>query len=318
LLRRNVDKANHDAVCYQCKVGGKRVRPALAVLSCQLFGGSQRDALYPAAALEILHNSTLIVDDIIDHSDFRRDLPTTWKHYGQSIAECVSMTYLASVFQGANMGKNGKRLSDLYSKTIKVVVNGEIKDILFERCGREEERFVVEKRYKKITKEHYFEMVGQKTAALLRASCEAGAICANTGERNIKIIGNYGFHLGIAFQIQDDILDIFGDEKKFGKKIGKDIIEKKMGNFVLLSALEELSKKEKTEIQNRLCGTKKVVDRDIKKVIALIGKTNAREIAEKVARNHIKIALKDFGKLPNNVYRDALTELALYVVERDK
>lgn len=290
----------------------------LAVLSCQLLGGSLEDVLYPAAALEILHNYTLIIDDIIDHSDFRRDKETVWKKFGKSMAECFAMFYSASIFEGVGKAKNGSRLVELYGKTIKIIINGEIKDILFERCGREDEKFVEENRYKDITKENYFEMVGQKTAALLRSCCEAGAICANASEDNIKKISSYGFNLGVAFQIQDDILDIFGNEKKFGKKIGKDIIEKKMGNFIILSALLELSKSDQKIIDDLLCSDGEITEKDVRKIISLIGKTNAKKEAEKAAREHIEIALRDLEKLPPNEYRDTLSDLAHYIVERDK
>src|SRR5450759_2702457 len=194
LLTQGVEESTSDLVFYQCKLGGKRIRPALVVLSGQVFGGELEGLLYPAASVEILHNSTLIIDDIIDHSDVRRDQPTTWKKYGKSIAECVAFDYLAAVFAGISNVNNGAKLVDLYSKTLKVIIDGEIKDILFERSGREDEDFVVNNRYKTISKDDYFKMISQKTAVLLQACCKAGAIFANASDSQVEQMGDFGYN----------------------------------------------------------------------------------------------------------------------------
>jgi geranylgeranyl diphosphate synthase type I len=199
-----------------------------------------------------------------------------------------------------------------------VIIDGEIKDILFERSGREDENYVVQNRYKVITKDDYFGMIGQKTAILLQTSCKAGAICANASDEQIEIIGNYGFNLGMAFQIRDDILDIFGDEKEFGKKIGKDIIEKKMGNFVILSAIDQLELEDRNTIGNLLEGSGEISGEDILSVTALIDKTDAKKTAETIASSYIQDALKALEKLPQNEHNETLSELARYIVNRNK
>ncbi|MDD3035930.1 MAG: polyprenyl synthetase family protein [Candidatus Saccharimonadaceae bacterium] len=112
-----------------------------------MFGGDVKDLVYPAAAIEILHNATLIVDDIINHSEIRRNQPTCWKKFGQSIAECSSMIHFASVFADLSYANNSSKLINFYSKILKIVVEGEIKDILFERSGRKDEDYVINKRY---------------------------------------------------------------------------------------------------------------------------------------------------------------------------
>jgi len=318
LLTHGVEEHNADAVFYQCRVGGKRIRPALVVLSGLLFGAKESDLLRPAASIEILHNSTLIVDDIIDHSEFRRDQPTCWHKFGKSIAECTSFIYIASIFEGINHSNNSPKLIDLYSQTIKTIIDGEVKDILFERSGREDEDFVVENRYKTISKEDYLVMISQKTAVLLQACCKAGAIVANTNDEQIEIIGDFGYNLGIAFQIRDDILDIFGDEKEFGKKIGKDIIEKKMGNYVILSALERLESDDRNIINQLLENSKEISDEDIATITFLINKTNAKQVALDTANSYVQKALSALEKLPKNEYNDTLSEVADYVVGRTK
>jgi geranylgeranyl diphosphate synthase type I len=318
LLTQDVEKMNADLAFYQCSVGGKKIRPALVILSGQVFGGDAKDLVYPAASAEILHNSTLIIDDIIDHSEFRRDEPTCWNKFGTSIAECNSFTYVASVFTGLIHVNNSSKLVDLYSTTLKIIVDGEIKDILFERSGREDEKYVVEHRYKNITKDDYFEMISKKTAILLQTCCQAGAICADASHEQVELIGNFGFDLGMAFQIRDDILDIFGDEKEFGKKIGKDIIEKKMGNFVILSAIDQLDENGKNILHSILESSNEVSDEDIATVTSLIKTTNAMKDAEDVANLYIQDALWLLAKLPQNKYSEQLGAIAKYIVDREK
>lgn len=318
LLTQGVEEHNADAVFYQCRVGGKRIRPALVVISGLLFGANESDLLAPAASIEILHNSTLIIDDIIDHSEFRRDQPTCWHKFGKSIAECTSFVYIASIYEGINHSNNSSKLIDLYSRTIKTIIDGEIKDILFERSGREEEDFVVENRYKTITKEDYLVMISQKTAVLLQACCKAGALVADASDEQIETIGDFGYNLGIAFQIRDDILDIFGDEKEFGKKIGKDIIEKKMGNYVILSALEELEGDDKNTVNQLLEGSKEISDEDVVMITSLISKTDAKQVALDTADSYIQKALSALSQLPQNEYNGKLSEIADYVVGRNK
>jgi geranylgeranyl diphosphate synthase type I len=318
LLIQDVEDKNIETVFYQCGVGGKRIRPALVVISGQVFGGNINDLVYPAASIEILHNATLIIDDIIDHSEFRRDEPTCWSKFGKSIAECTSFAYLASVFAGLSHANNSSKLIDLYSKTLKIIIDGEIKDILFERSGREDEDYVVKNRYETITQGDYFEMIGQKTAVLLRTCCMTGAICANASDEQTEVIGDFGFNLGMAFQIRDDILDIFGNEKEFGKKIGKDIIEKKMGNFVILSAIDQLGPQEKDTICNLLEGSKEISDEDVTTVTALIEKTDAKKTAEDTANMYIQNAYRALEKLPQNEYNKKLEEISQYIVDREK
>jgi geranylgeranyl diphosphate synthase, type I len=318
LLTKNVDSVNNEAIFYQIAVGGKRLRPALVVLSGQLFGGDYQGLLYPAASVEILHNSTLIIDDIIDHADFRRDKPSTWKQYGSSIAQCLTFDYVSSIFAGINHINNSQRLVDLYSNTLKTIIDGEIKDILFERNGREDEDFVVKNRYETITKKDYFEMISQKTAILLQASCQAGAIYASASDDQINSIGEFGYNIGIAFQIRDDILDIFGDEKEFGKKIGKDIVEKKMSNYVILNAIEQLSPDDKKTVVELFEGSNPITDDGVKSVTSLIEKTDARRIAEHDATIYVQNAILTMDRLPKNEFSERLIEIANYIIDRSK
>lgn len=316
LLTNHVDSQTIDMVLHQCQIGGKRIRPALLILSGSVFGADQKDLMSAAAAIEILHNSTLITDDIIDHSEFRRNKPTCWKQYGRSMAECMVLDYVPAVFEGLVGVNNCEKLITLYSKTLKTIVDGEIKDILFERSGRDDEPYIVSNRYAEISIDDYKRMISQKTAVLLQTCCEAGAIIAYANDNQINDISQYGFNIGMAFQVQDDILDIFADEKEFGKKVGKDIIEKKLGNFVILQAIEQMDQASTQRVLSILNSPEQVTDDEVTEAINLINKTDAKLSAQKVADGYIQLALSALNNLPQNQSTNYLKQLAKYIVSR--
>ena len=317
ILSVYVDKKTQKLVNYQIEVGGKKIRPILAVVSCLVCKGKINDVLYPAVGLEILHNYTLIIDDIIDNSDLRRGKPTTWFKFGRSIAMCVGMDYSAAVFQTANRTKNSIKISELLAKTLKTIVDGEILDILFEQSGRENEKYVVDNRYQEITQQDYLKMISKKTAALFEASCEIGGISAEAKKSQIRALKNYGFNLGMAFQISDDILDIFGRKKEFGKKIGKDIEERKLGNIVILYAFRELCLSKRKKFLSIL--RKKIIkDKDIKEAVGLIAKTKAKEKSSLLAKKYIQKAKQSLKCLPQNKWNNMLNNIADFVIKRNK
>ena len=315
ILDNYVDKKFHDLVNYQVLTGGKRLRPALAIISCKLFRGKLKDVLLPAAGLEILHNYTLIVDDIIDHSDLRRNKPTTWFKFGTSIAECISIDYSAAIYEAANRSQNPVLISEIFSRTLKTIVDGEILDILFEQGGREEEPYIVKNRYHNPTEKEYYKMITKKTAALFESCCEVGGICANATKKQLKAVKNYGFNLGMAFQMQDDVLDIFGEEAEFGKKIGKDIEERKMGNIVILSAIDELSKADKKKML-KIIKKNRIAKKDVKEALKLIKKTKSCQKVGYLIKSFAEKAKKNLKILPQNKWNKALQTLADFVVQR--
>ncbi len=313
-----VDKKTQKLLNYQIEIGGKRLRPGLAIASCLVCNGKIEDVLYPAAGLEILHNCTLIIDDIIDNSKLRRGKPTIWFKFGKSIAECIGIDYMAAIFQAANRSKNPVEASELFAKTLKILVKGEILDLLFEQQGRIDEPYIVKNRYQNITEKDYFEMVSKKTAILFQVCCETGAICAKAKKEEIDALKNYGLNLGIAFQIQDDILDVFGDKKKTGKeRIGHDIKGKKLSNIVILSTLKELPLSEKKKILT-IFKKREIEDKDVKEVIGIINETNAEEKSNLLREKYIQKTKKSLKILPKNKWNEVLNKIADFVVERNK
>ena len=317
-LKKDTDSKFYKLIDYQYSTGGKRLRPALAIISSNLLGGKLNNVLYPAAGLEILHNCTLIADDIVDHSQLRRGKPTTWHKFGKSIAEWVSLGYLASAFKSIKYSKETiVKLEEIFAKILKTIMSGEFYDILFEQKGREDEPYVKTNRYIEIKKRDYYKMAAEKTAFLFQSCCEVGGICSGASKQQLEHLKNYGFNLGMAFQIRDDILDIFGEEKKFGKKIGKDIEERKLGNIVVLLAMQELPKEKKEKIL-KVFKKRKIEDKDIKKVIEIIKTTNSRQQAEKLACNFLKKAKGNLKFLPQNKWNQLLEVFADFVVQREE
>lgn len=317
VLNLYVDKKTQALVNYQIETGGKRLRPALAMASCLACGGKINDVLYSAVGLEILHNYTLIIDDIIDNSVTRRGQLTTWVKFGKSIAEFIAMNYSATIFQTANRSKESNKISELFAKVTKIVTDGQILDILFEQSGREDEKYVAMNRYKKITDQNYFEMISKKTAVLIEASCEVGGISARVEKSQMEALKNYGFNLGIAFQVQDDILDIFGSIKKLGKEIGHDIKGKKLSNIIILYALKELPLTEKKKVLN-IFKKMEITEKNVRKIIQIVNKTKAKEKACLLEEKYIQKAKQSLKQLPQNKWSNILNDIADFVIEREK
>lgn len=318
VLELSVDPKRKELIGYQMGTGGKRLRPALAIASCLACRGKIKDVLYAAAGLEILHNCTLIYDDMIDNSVIRRGRSTLWAKHGKSMAECIGLSYSASIFQAANRSPYSQEIGELFAKTMKVILEGEILDILFEQSGRQNESYVLRHRYKKIGKGDYLRMITQKTASLIEACCEAGAVCAGASKKELQALKKYGFNLGTAFQIRDDILDIFGKERSFGKKIGKDIEERKLGNIVILYALQELALTKEDRKLSAILNKNKVGRKDIKRALNLINKTRAREKSLLLEKRYIGKAKEGLQELAPGKWNNLLLRVADFIIERNK
>lgn len=315
-LLRDADPEFHEALLYSVRAGGKRVRPALTLASAMAAGGSIEDALPAAAAVELAHNYSLILDDIIDHSELRRGQPTLWKKYGLSTAILVAVHYRESIAQALNETRDPKLFNEIMAKTLKLLTEGERLDVLFEQAGRLDEPYVVEKRRRAVSLADYLDMVYKKTGALLETSCVFGALSAGAEQGVVRALGEYGRNLGYAFQIGDDIIDIFGREEVTGKKVGKDVEEHKLGNVVILLAMEELDEEGRRELAGILA--RDVVDAgSLKRALELVSSTRARERAEELRRKYSEEAVRALGPLPRNEGRSMLEALAEFIATRE-
>ena len=267
--------------------------------------------------IKILHNYSLIIDDIIDYSTTRRNRPTVWAKVGRSTAECVSIDYSAAVFQTASRSKKPVEISEVFSRTMKNLVEGEILDNLFDIKKRKEETYIVRHRYKEVSLDDYFDMIGKKTASLMQACCEVGGLCAGGTKLQVERLKKIGFYLGMAGQIKDDILDVFGNEEKIGKKVGKDIMQGNRGNIVILNALKDLKGADKKSFC-KIIYKEKISEKDAERAIALIKKTDSHKKCMKIGRSFVSKAKKELSFLPQNKWNGMLNNFADFVIERDR
>ncbi len=310
-LKKDQINQFHDLSTYQVEVGGKRLRPFLLMLFFDLMEGVKSDrkkALRVAAAIEIFHNYSLLLDDIIDQGVLRRNKETSWKKFGLSATLCASSFYFSTILD--LLKDVDEEIVDFFSKKTKKVMEGEIIDVLQER-GDKKESYLKEKKYGEITFDDYYEMVQKKTASLFELACFSGTALARK-DNYFETVVDFGYNLGVAFQIRDDILDIFGDEEKFGKEIGKDIRERKGGNIILLLAAKEKS------LIGDLLNEKEMTRGKIAKVMSLIKETDSKREADLLLEKYLKKTEKLLDSFPKNKEVDHLRELVEYISKRDK
>jgi geranylgeranyl diphosphate synthase type I len=316
ILTAGISAGHHGAMVYQVGSGGKRMRPALAIAACLLLDGSLDDVLYAAASVEVLHNATLITDDIIDHGETRRGLPTMWKQQGQAFAECSALAYTASVYEG--LARQGRLdLAPILTNAMKAVVDGELMDILFEDSGREDEGFVRANRPEDVTLPDFAAMIACKTAELFAASAELGGACANGSPEQLSALRGYGVNFGMLFQMQDDILDIYGDERAFGKQIGKDIIEHKRGNAVLLLGLQTMDPGSRARCMSIMRRAELAGD-GLSEVLAGLESVRAREQAAALSGQYATAAKKALCDLPESPWLEVLSDLVDFCLDRQR
>lgn len=226
----------YQPIRYILSLGGKRIRPVLTLMACDVFGGNVQKSFPAATAVEVFHNFSLIHDDIMDKAPLRRGNQTVHEKWNinTGILSGDAMLILAYQYFEQYEPKIFRELAKLFSKTALEVCEGQQWDIDFEE--RDD-----------VTVEEYLKMIEYKTAVLVGAAFQMGAITAETSEKNKKDVYDFGVNLGIAFQLQDDYLDTFGDSEKFGKQIGGDIIENKK-TYLYLKAVLEGSKEEKEQL----------------------------------------------------------------------
>jgi len=201
----------YDPIFYVLELGGKKIRPLMVMLSCGIAGGKIEDAAFAAAAVELLHDFTLVHDDIMDNDETRRGKPTVHVKWDLNTAILSGDGLLGFAFQKLlqSPGENRARLAERFTEAMIVICEGQGLDKMFEENDA-------------VTDVQYLDMIERKTAALIRLSCELGGLIAAASEEDVKRLYDFGHNLGMAFQVQDDILDIMADQSKLGKKVGSD------------------------------------------------------------------------------------------------
>jgi geranylgeranyl diphosphate synthase type II len=216
----------YDPIAYTLGLGGKRLRPMLVLASCQMFGGETADAINPAIGIELFHNFTLLHDDIMDAAPLRRGKATVHKKWNPNVAILAgdTMFALANKYMLRTKPQVISKVVELFNQTAIEVCEGQQYDMEYENLD-------------KVTIPDYIEMIRLKTAVLLAASLKTGAIIAGAGTADCELIYQFGIKIGLAFQLKDDLLDVYGIQEKFGKVSGGDIIAGKK-TYLYLKALE--------------------------------------------------------------------------------
>lgn len=297
-------KELYEPVEYILKIGGKRLRPVLTLFSAEVFGSKSQEALNAAIAIEMFHNFSLIHDDIMDDAPLRRGQQTVHEKWNinTGILSGDAMLILAYQYFENYEPKVFRELARLFSKTALEVCEGQQWDINFETRTD-------------VTIEEYIKMIEYKTAVLVGAAFEMGAIVAQTTEFNKKAIYDYGRYLGIAFQLQDDYLDAFGDAATFGKQVGGDILENKK-TFLYLKSLINANAEQKVALQNWFATTD-VSTEKVEAVKQLFEETGVVNDSVKMIEEYTQKALDILEQLTIDAeYKEELKQFSLALMNR--
>ena len=269
----------YEPISYTILQSGKRLRPMLCLLANEMFGGNTEEALWPALALETFHNFTLIHDDIMDQASLRRGKPTVYQKWNPNIAILSGDAMLAMACQFALKAKNGTQVAQLLGKVAREVCEGQQLDLNYET-------------QKTVGIDDYLEMIRLKTAVLLATALQMGATVAGANDIDIQHLYDFGIAMGMSFQLQDDILDLYSDVEVFGKRHGGDIADNKK-TYLYLKALELSSEKDRKRLEY-LFSLRMDHDEEekIEEVKALYDRLNVKEVVEKVIGEYEQIAIK--------------------------
>lgn len=284
-IKEREPKNLYDPINYILQLGGKRLRPVLTLMATDIFESDHKKALDAALAVEVFHNFSLVHDDIMDDAPLRRGQDTVHEKWDVNTGILSGDAMLINAYQLFENyeGETFRALAKLFSKTAIEVCEGQQYDVDFET--RDD-----------VTLPEYLKMIEYKTAVLVGAALKMGAIVAGTTKTNCDRIYEFGRDLGIAFQLQDDYLDAFGDPKTFGKQVGGDIIENKK-TFLYLTALERLDPAQSIQLQHLFSIDPQDPSEKVETVKQLFIESGASEAIQKEIENYTHQALKVLDEL---------------------
>ncbi len=312
-IEENIDKMElpegpsdlYDPLRYFLNIGGKRIRPILTLLGTELFGVNKEKALYQALAVEVFHNFTLVHDDIMDDAPLRRNQTTVHEKWNTNVGILSGDVMIIKAYQLLCKNIDPAILPetlDLFNSTAVEVCEGQQHDMDFEL--RDD-----------VTIHEYIEMIRQKTSVLLGSALRTGAIIAGASESDKDAIYDFGLHIGLAFQIQDDILDLYADPEKFGKQVGGDVIANKK-TLLHLTAINKATK-EQLEVVKQLQNESNI-ELKINRTRELFDHLNAKEECQERMESHYKLAKDAMDKISVPAEnKAALLSLASYLMERE-
>jgi geranylgeranyl diphosphate synthase type II len=296
-------KGLYEPIAYTLASGGKRLRPQLALIGARMFGGNEEEVLPAALALEVFHNFTLLHDDVMDRAEVRRGRPTVHVKWDDNTAILSGDQMLIEAYQLLSRVPESKLPQVLrwFNKMATGICEGQQYDMEFEHRDH-------------VSLEDYMKMIELKTSVLLANALRTGGYIAGADKAQQEALYQFGLHIGLAFQIQDDILDVYGDPKTFGKAIGGDICCNKK-TFLLLTAMKKADAASRAELQQWLA----ITDRNEEKIAAvtkLYTLLGVRSAAEAVMEQHTAIALAQLDRLPQNEASEQLRALAEQLINR--
>lgn len=285
-----------DPVKYILSIGGKRLRPVLALMACNLYSDKLDDAVVPSVGLEVFHNFTLVHDDIIDQASMRRNFTTvhTKWNVNQAILSGDVMAFVANECILQTPSRCMLKVFNVFNKAAIEVCIGQQFDIDYEKPTI-------------ISKDEYLRMIELKTGSLMAASAKIGAIIGGADDKESELLYEFGKNLGLAFQIQDDLLDVYGDKKVFGKVPGGDIVSNKK-TLLLVKALEIASAEQFKLLKEQFTMKEFDPETKVKKVIEIFNQLNIRSITEDTSNEYINNAFALLEKV--GVTKERKKELA--------
>ncbi len=307
VVRTGGSKELADACTYVLAGGGKRLRAVLVLLSCEAVGGQARDAMHAAAAIEIMHNFTLVHDDIMDHAPSRRGRPTVHVRWDLNNALLVGDVLLGIAYRELLETRTDKvpRLVSLFTTGLIEVCEGQALDLAFEHRAA-------------ATIPQYFRMIEKKTGRLISMATEIGALIGGASPRHTRALRDFGYHLGRAFQLQDDRLDVTAEEAEFGKVIGGDIMEGKK-TYLLLSAARRARGRDLRLVRAVLRNGGRATARPstlIPAMTAIYHRYGIIQATERLIRRNTDRAAEALSALPASRARTTLGWLARALVHR--
>lgn len=291
---------------YVLSLGGKRLRPVLMLMAYNLYKDDIENVYSVATGLEVYHNHTLLHDDVMDKADVRRGKPTVHKVWNENTAILSGDAMLIRAFQyvAAAPAEHLKEVLDLFAQTALQICEGQQYDMEFESRND-------------VREEEYIEMIRLKTAVLLACSLKAGALLAGASQEDCENIYQFGIHIGLAFQLQDDLLDVYGDPKVFGKNTGGDITSNKK-TFMLIKACELAQGSVKERLTQWITAEQFDVAEKIKEVTAIYDEIGIRAVCEAKMEEHDRLAAGYLSKVSvPEEKKEELKKLAAQLMHRN-
>ena len=296
--------SSYDPIKYVLSIGGKRVRPVLAMLSYNLYKNDPLSIMPQALGLETYHNFTLLHDDLMDHADMRRGHETVHKKWDANRAILSGDTMLLQAFERVEDCDPAKlpAVFKVFIQTTLEIGEGQQLDVEFENRND-------------VREEEYIEMIRLKTSVLLACACKVGAIMADAPQDDIENMYKFGEKLGLAFQLQDDLLDVYGNPAVFGKNIGGDITSNKK-TYMLINAVNLANPVQREQLMNWIKARDFDRNEKVKAVTELYNEIGIRELCERKIEEYYQESLVYLAKI--NVPEERKTELKSYAAEMMK